>query len=356
MPRLTLLQRKFVIESMLEVQSYKRCIDELKKKFSKPVTKTSIVKIMVKWNQSAVIEDQHRGKSGRPKNRATDDVATVSDIVSAAEGRKSIRKVSSISGFSRCKVHRIIREELHLKPYKPTVTQQLSKEQMDRRWQFSKRMLKALDRNEIDVEKIIFSDESHIYLDDAPNKQNDRNWQASKPEFNFEKPLHSRKVTVWVGLTASRIVGIFFFEDPETGENQTVNSDRYVAMLESVFDERKLLQLSDHWYQQDSAPCHMSRKSMTWLHDAFSDNLISQKSEFPWPACSPDLNPLDYFLWGHVKARVFEGNPKTRAELKALVLEAITTIPAQMLQRTVRNFVHRLELCSRVEGGHFECE
>ena len=50
---------------------------------------------MVKWNQSAVIEDQHRGKSGRPKNRATDDVATVSDI----ENGTLFCKQSKVSHF-----------------------------------------------------------------------------------------------------------------------------------------------------------------------------------------------------------------------------------------------------------------
>ena len=95
---------------------------------------------------------------------------------------------------------------------------------------------------------------------------------------------------------------------------------------------------------------------MACLEDKFSSKLISGKSEFPWPACSPDLNPLDYFLWGHVKSIVFEVNPQTTEDLKTAVEEAITSNPSEMLQRTVANFTKRLELCCAAQGGHFEAK
>ncbi|GBO40468.1 hypothetical protein AVEN_267533-1 [Araneus ventricosus] len=30
-----------------------------------------------------------------------------------------------------------------------------------------------------------------------------------------------------------------------------------------------------------------------------------------WPPCSPELNPLDFFLWGYIKQRVYETPPPT---------------------------------------------
>ena len=32
---------------------------------------------------------------------------------------------------------------------------------------------------------------------------------------------------------------------------------------------------------------------------------IGQGGPVPWPARSPDLNPLDFWLWGHLKAMVY---------------------------------------------------
>ena len=68
-------------------------------------------------------------------------------------------------------------------------------------------------------------------------------------------------------------------------------------MLKTVFDDQLLMELSDHYFQQDSAPCYTSLTSMDWLKSNFPERLISRKSDVPWPANYPDLNPLDYYLW-----------------------------------------------------------
>ena len=60
---------------------------------------------------------------------------------------------------------------------------------------------------ELNLSQIIFSDESHIYLDGVPNRQNDRISSSSRPDLSFERSLHSRKVTVWVGMSGTQIFG-----------------------------------------------------------------------------------------------------------------------------------------------------
>ena len=58
----------------------------------------------------------------------------------------------------------------------------------------------------------------------------------------------------------------------------TVNSERYVAMLDEMFDEETLLELSNHHYQKDGAPAHTSRSAMACLEEKFQSRLISQIS------------------------------------------------------------------------------
>ena len=100
-----------------------------------------------------------------------------------------------------------------------------------------------------------------------------------------------------------------FFEQ-EDGKALTVNTARYVAMLEQVFDNETLDNLYDHFY-------HISLVALAWVEDNFPGRLISIKSDFPCPPNSPHLNPLNYYLWGHVKAKLlFEANPQLVDQIK----------------------------------------
>ncbi|KAJ8981708.1 hypothetical protein NQ317_017752, partial [Molorchus minor] len=53
-------------------------------------------------------------------------------------------------------------------------------------------------------------------------------------------------------------------------------------------------------YQHDGAPPHIGRH-VTWLHKSFNGRWISRRGPVLWPARSPDLNPLDFYLRGHMK-------------------------------------------------------
>ncbi len=44
-------------------------------------------------------------------------------------------------------------------------------------------------------------------------------------------------------------------------------------------------------WQQDSAPAHKSKETQAWL----------QKECYDFAPSSPDLNPLDYFVWSYVE-------------------------------------------------------
>ena len=78
--------------------------------------------------------------------------------------------------------------------------------------------------------KIIFTDEAHFDLGGYVNNQNCRNWGTENPHAYIEKPMHTKRVTVWCRFWSKCIIGPFFFEN-EQGEAVTVNDDRYRAML-----------------------------------------------------------------------------------------------------------------------------
>ncbi|GBN83348.1 hypothetical protein AVEN_42479-1 [Araneus ventricosus] len=83
---------------------------------------------------------------------------------------------------------------------------------------------------------ILWTGETHFHLQGSINTQNCRIWASENPFQMQPLPLHSQKVNVWCGFTASFIVGPFFFEEicPSNPVTCTVNGTRY----ESVFRNR----------------------------------------------------------------------------------------------------------------------
>ena len=83
-------------------------------------------------------------RSGRPKSaRCDENIEAVSNIMST-NPTTSIRKASQETGISRSSVHRIMRIDLKLKPYRLQTVQQLYPEDEDRREEMCSLLLRRI--------------------------------------------------------------------------------------------------------------------------------------------------------------------------------------------------------------------
>ena len=73
------------------------------------------------------------------------------------------------------------------------------------------------------------------------------------------------------------------------------------------------------WFQQEDATPHMADVPLSNLKQKFGNQIISLKTIFAWPPHSPELNPLDFFLWGCLKERVYTPKPETILDLKTSI-------------------------------------
>ena len=74
----------------------------------------------------------------------------------------------------------------------------------------------------------------------------------------------------------------------------------------------------------------------------------------PWPARSPDLTPLDFWLWGYLKGIVYAQSPKTILNLKQAISDAISDIPNQMVKNATKCVTKRAQKIVEVLGLHIE--
>jgi hypothetical protein len=105
------------------------------------------------------------------------------------------------------------------------------------------------------------------------------------------------------------------------------------------------------WFQQNSVTAHTARMSTQALFSILWGRIISSGIS---PAHLTSLNPCNFFIWGCLKGRVYNSNPKTEDKLKENICREIANILAEQLQRVNHNFFHLREECLCVEGQHFQ--
>lgn len=206
--------------------------------------------------------------------------------------------------------------------------------------------------------KIIFSDEATFYLGNYVNKYNCSILGKTNPPYvdygkrKNQQPPNTAKTTVWCGLWAGGIIGPYFFENEAT-ETASVNGKSYRDMLINfLWPKLDELDLDEMWFQQDGTPGHTSRQTINLLRSKFGDRIISRNGAVKWPPRSCDLTPVDYFLWGLLKSKVYANKPKTIKSLQKNIRAEIAAINAELLRKVIDNYDIRMLACKAGRGCH----
>ncbi|EFN86502.1 hypothetical protein EAI_03479, partial [Harpegnathos saltator] len=94
-------------------------------------------------------------------------------------------------------------------------------------------------------------------------------------------------------------------------------------------------------FQHDGAPAHFCRETREFLDQRFPDRWMGRGGPVIWPARSPDLNVLDYFVWGHIKSKIEHRRDGTRDEVRDAIIAAFRTITPDMAHRATRQITRR---------------
>ena len=98
------------------------------------------------------------------------------------------------------------------------------------------------------------------------------------------------------------LIGPFFLDGKLTGTKYVdFSSTRLHEILERIPVDIRLCMRFTH----DGAPSRFSRVARQFLNRHVANKWIGRGGAIARPARSPDLNPLDFHLWGHLKSIVY---------------------------------------------------
>ena len=103
-------------------------------------------------------------------------------------------------------------------------------------------------------------------------------------------------------------------------------------------------------WQQDSALAFKSKETQTWLQKECYDFVPFSH----WPASSPDLNPLDYFVWSYVGNITNMTSHNTKASLIAAICRVFAELPLALVEKACSQFWIRIKAGIEAESGYIE--
>lgn len=259
---------------------------------------------------------------GRPQTISVEQEEEI--LVRIAENPQlSTRRLQAATRISKSAVSRIIHRE-NLYPFHFSPVQNLLPADEPLRLQFCQNLLQRANNDPLFVNTILFTDEATFTRRGIFNWRNNHYYDTVNPHVTRERHFqHEFSINIWCGIVGNHLIGPFVLP-------RILNGDAYLAFLQNdlpqLLEEIPLNIRGRMCLLHDGAPAHYPRAVRNFLNAHYPNRWIGRGSDFPWPPRSPDLNPLDFFLWGYMKELVYETESRTRDDLLEKIQEAANLI------------------------------
>lgn len=178
---------------------------------------------------------------------------------------------------------------------------------------------------------VVFSDEKKFKLDGPDGFSSrwcdERQNRPTKEKRNFG----GGSVMIWAGFSVSAKTPVCFI-------STRMNSEMYCQLLEEVLIPFAENEMDENMiFQQDNASCHASVATKDFLD--FHNIPVLE-----WPACSPDLNPIEN-VWGLLSRKVYCQGRKydTVKELKLAIQDEWSKLDPNELKSFITSMPKRLQ-------------
>ncbi|KAK3914508.1 Histone-lysine N-methyltransferase SETMAR [Frankliniella fusca] len=205
---------------------------------------------------------------GRPSGARTEAIPLVQQVLNA-DPHTSTRKIGKMLNMSHVSVHRIIKHDLGIHPFKRHAVQQLLPGDPPRRLQMCQCLLDKVDEaqnnpafpGDFFINRTSWTDECIVLNDGSFNHHNEHHYAVDNPHCTKEAHFQWRiAVAVWGGVLHDNLL-----------------EDTPLAVRDAM------------WFQQDGHPAHSSWAARAVLGEKFPGRWIGLHSSVQeWSPRSPD--------------------------------------------------------------------
>jgi len=255
--------------------------------------------------------------------------------------------------MTKTTVHRIVHNDLKLKCLKKRRAQELTAANKLARFSRAKALLRQYPQHLVHF--MWFTDEKVFTVASPKNAQNDRFYvpvSTKKKQVSAARQLRTRSTFTKSAMVSVAVSSLgcseLIFVEPGVKINGAYYRD--VLLAQNLLPAIRQQSGDYYIFQQDGAPSHRAYDTVEML-----------KRETPafippslWPPNSPDLNPVDYQIWGVLQDRVYRTRIRDVEHLKERLIEEWSLFDQSIINGAVSQWRQRLRACVRADGGHFE--
>lgn len=155
-------------------------------------------------------------------------------------------------------------------------------------------------------------------------------------------------VMVWGAVSKKGKLPLLFID-----KGVRINSEYYLnnILINHMLPHAKQLYGNNEFcFQQDSAPAHSARIVQRWCQDNLPDFISAEE----WPPSSPDVNPLDFSIWGYMLSKLGNLKNVNLEKFKKILTKLWNEIPDEMVHAACDSFADRLKLVCKRQGERIE--
>jgi transposase len=245
--------------------------------------------------------------------------------------------IENVSKSTRCKVLRGLAKHV-----KPDIRPPLKERHKVARREWARKYLK------LDFQTVLFTDESRATLDGPDG------WSKIWVPEGAPLPQRLRRqqggggVMFWAGIVGKELVGPFRVPD-----GVKLTSATYTDFLQQNvvpwYKKKKVTFKRKLVFMHDNAPSHSAKSTVQYLEKiGFKENKL-----MTWPACSPDLNPIEN-LWAVLKLRVYQSGQQftSKDQLWAEIVKCAKEITEDEILKLTESMDKRLFSVIQNHGGY----